>query len=54
MAVALDLEPSVQRPGEPLGEGRAHLDGGGVRWRLGGRNGSGLEALLAACVEASR
>jgi ATP phosphoribosyltransferase regulatory subunit len=49
--VALDLEPSALRPGEPLGDGRARLDGGGVRWRLRGREGSGLDALLAACAE---
>ena len=48
VAVALDLEPSVPPPGEPLVEGCAHLDGGGVRWCLGGREGSGLDALLAA------
>jgi ATP phosphoribosyltransferase regulatory subunit len=54
LAVALDLEASVQRPGEPLGDGRAHLDGGGLRWRLRDREGGGLDALLAACVEDAR
>ena len=51
LAVALDLEPSAPQPGEPLGDGRARLDGGGVRWRLRGREGGGLDALLAAFAE---
>ncbi len=50
VAVALDLEPSVLGSGEPLGEGRAHLGGGGLRWRLRGREAGGLDALLAACA----
>jgi ATP phosphoribosyltransferase regulatory subunit len=54
VAVALDLEPTVRRREEPVVDGVARLDdGGAVRWRYRGREGSGVDALLAVHAEAA-
>jgi len=54
IAVALDLEPSAAGGDRPVADGAAHLDGGGaLLWRWRGRDGSGIESLLAARNEAA-
>jgi ATP phosphoribosyltransferase regulatory subunit len=55
VAVALDLAPTADGDGPPAMDGRALLgDGGGLRWRYHGREGIGVEALLAAGGEERR
>lgn len=52
VVVALDLEPTPRPDHDPAG-GSVYLgDDGAVRWRLRGRAGMGLDALLAAHAEA--
>jgi ATP phosphoribosyltransferase regulatory subunit len=53
-AVALDLEPTDRGDGDAPADGTARVDGpGGLRWWLGGREGSGIDALLAALAAAA-
>ncbi|MGD1052900.1 MAG: ATP phosphoribosyltransferase regulatory subunit [Candidatus Dormibacteria bacterium] len=55
IAVALELEPTARHREEPVVEGMARLnDDGAVLWCYRGREGSGVEALLAAQAEGPR
>jgi len=55
VVVALDLEPTAGRPDQPVTDGAAHLgDDGALRWRYRGRDGSGVEGLLALNREDAR
>jgi ATP phosphoribosyltransferase regulatory subunit len=53
VAVALDLEPSGDGD-QPVADGAARLEDGGLRWRCAGRDGTGVDALVAARTQAVR
>ena len=50
-----DLDDAVLDPDQPVTDGAAHLgDDGALRWRYRGRDGSGVEGLLALNREDAR